>query len=150
MVQKVAGSSGFRRVAPTVIPPLDRFVAKMTGGRVLLAAAMLPSLILTNTGAKTGQKRETPLACLPQDDGSIYIVGSNYGREKHPAWTANLIKNPDAEVMYKRERFGVTAHLLSAEEKAEVWPVLTEAWPTFDRYVEVSGRDLRVFRLTRR
>ena len=37
--------------------------------------------------------------------------------------------------------------LLSDEEKAEVWPELTKAWPTFDRYVEVSGRNLRVFRL---
>ena len=148
VVQRVAGSSGFRRVAPTILPPLDRFVNRITGGRVLLAAAMLPSLVLTTTGAKSGQPRKAPLACLPQDDGSILVVGSNFGQERHPAWTANLLANPDATIVYKRRTMSVQAHLLSDDEKAQVWPALTKAWPTFDRYVEVSGRNLRVFRLT--
>lgn len=148
VVQRVAGSSPFRRVAPTVLPPLDRFANRISGGRIHLSSAMLPSLILTTTGAKSGEPREAPLACLPQDDGSFLVVGSNFGREHHPAWTGNLIKTPEATVLYKRNTFPVTAHLLSDEEKAEVWPELTEAWPTFDRYVEVSGRNLRVFRLT--
>jgi deazaflavin-dependent oxidoreductase (nitroreductase family) len=150
VVQKVAGSGVFRRIAPPVLAPLDRFVSRITGGRILIAAALLPSLVLTTTGAKTGQPRQAPLACMPQDDGTILVVGSNFGREHHPAWTGNLLKNPEATVMYKRETFPVTARLLSDEEKARVWPELTKTWPTFDRYVEVSGRSLRVFRLTRK
>ena len=148
VVQRVAGSKAFRTVAPPVLAPLDRFVNKITGGRVLLAAAMLPSLVLTTTGAKSGEPRSAPLACLPQDDGSILVVGSNFGREKHPAWTGNLLKTPEATVQFERRTFPVKAQLLSDEEKAAVWPALTKAWPTFDRYVEVSGRNLRVFRLT--
>jgi deazaflavin-dependent oxidoreductase (nitroreductase family) len=147
-VQRVAASSGFRRVAPTILPPLDRFVNRISGGRVLLAAAMLPSLVLTTTGAKSGQPRKAPLACLPQDDGSILVVGSNFGQERHPAWTANLLANPEATILYHRRTLPVKAQLLSDEDKADVWPALTKAWPTFDRYVEVSGRNLRVFRLT--
>lgn len=146
-VQRMAGSKAFRTVAPPVLAPLDRFVNKITGGRVLIAGAMLPSLLLTTTGAKSGEPRSAPLACVPQDDGSFYVVGSNFGREKHPAWTGNLIKTPEATVQFKRKTFTVKAHLLSDEEKAAVWPDLTKAWPTFDRYVEVSGRNLRVFRL---
>jgi deazaflavin-dependent oxidoreductase (nitroreductase family) len=148
VVQRVAGSGPFRRVAPSVLPPLDRFVNRISGGRIHLSAGMLPSLLLTTTGAKSGELREAPLACLPQDDGSFLVVGSNFGREKHPAWSGNLIKTPEATVLYQRRTFPVTAHLLTDEEKAEVWPELTRAWPTFDRYVEVSGRNLRVFRLT--
>jgi deazaflavin-dependent oxidoreductase (nitroreductase family) len=148
VVQRVAGSSGFRRFAPTVLPPIDKFINKITGGRVLIAAALLPSLVLTTTGAKSGQPRSAPLACLTQDDGSFLIVGSNFGQEHHPAWTGNLIKTPEATVQYQRRTFPVTAHLLTDAEKADVWPELTRAWPTFDRYVEVSGRNLRVFRLT--
>lgn len=147
VVQRVAGSSGFRRFAPTVLPPIDKFVNKITGGRVLIAAALLPSLVLTTSGAKSGQPRSAPLACLPQEDGSLLVVGSNFGQEHHPAWTGNLIKHPEAEVQYQRRTFPVVATLLSDEEKAEVWPELTKAWSTFDRYVEVSGRNLRVFRL---
>jgi deazaflavin-dependent oxidoreductase (nitroreductase family) len=148
VVQRVAGSNGFRRVAPTVLPPLDRFVNKIKGGRVLLAAALLPSLVLTTTGAKSGQPRKTPLACLPEEEGSILVVGSNFGQERHPAWTGNLIKTPEATILYKRRTIAVKARLLTDDEKAAVWPDLTKAWPTFDRYVEVSGRNLRVFRLT--
>lgn len=148
VIAKVAGSGAFRKVAPKFLPQLDRVVNKLTGGRVLLAAGLLPSLLLTTTGAKTGQPRSAPLACFPEDDGSILIVGSNFGREHHPAWTGNLIKNPEATVQFERRTFGVTAHLLSDEEKAEVWPGLTEKWPTFDTYVAASGRNLRVFRLS--
>ena len=147
VIAKVAGSGPFRAVAPKFIPQLDRFVNKVTGGRVLLAAGLLPSLLLTTTGAKSGQPRSAPLACMPQDDGSILVVGSNFGREHHPAWTGNLLKTPDATVQFARRTFDVTAHLLSDEEKAEVWPRLTEKWPTFDTYVAASGRNLRVFRL---
>jgi deazaflavin-dependent oxidoreductase (nitroreductase family) len=147
VVQRVAGSAGFRRVAPTVLPPIDRFVNRITGGRVLIAAALLPSLVLTTTGAKSGQPRKAPLACLPRDDGSFLVVGSNFGQAHHPAWTGNLITTPEATVLYRRRTFPVVAELLSDADKAEVWPDLIRAWPTFDRYVEVSGRSLRVFRL---
>jgi deazaflavin-dependent oxidoreductase (nitroreductase family) len=126
---------------------VDRLLNRMTGGRLLLAGALLPSLVLTTTGAKSGQPRAAPLACLPQEDGSFLVVGSNFGREHHPAWTGNLLKTPSARVMYRGRTFDVDSHLLSPDDKAAAWPELTRAWPTFDRYVEVSGRDLRVFQL---
>jgi deazaflavin-dependent oxidoreductase (nitroreductase family) len=74
-------------------------------------------------------------------------VGSNFGKEKHPAWTANLIANSEAEVSFNAKTTPVTAHLLTAEEKAEAWPRLVKFWPNYDVYTERSGRDLRVFRL---
>ena len=148
-VQRMAGSPAFAKVAPKVVPKLDRALHRLTGGRVILSGGMVPSLMLTATGAKTGQPRRTPLATMPYD-GHLYIVGSNFGRESHPAWSANLIKTPRARVSFKGEEFDVDAHLLSPEEKAAMWPELLKVWPTYDRYVERSGRDLRVFRLERR
>lgn len=145
-VIKVSGSKAFMRVGPKVVPHLDRFLHTVTGGRVILSAGMLPSLVLTATGAKSGQQRRTPLATKPEDD-HWYVVGSNFGKEKHPAWTANLIANPDAEVSFKGRTTPVRAHLLTAEEKAAVWPRLAKFWPNYDVYVERSQRDLRVFRL---
>ena len=147
VTQWMAASRGFRAVGPKVVPPLDRFLSRVTGGRVVLSGAMVPSLVLETTGAKTGQRRTTPLACLPEDDGSFLVVGSNFGRERHPAWTANLIANPGATVTFRGRTTSVRATLLDAGEKATVWPRLTAVWPNYDRYTEVSGRDLRVFRL---
>ena len=147
MTQWVAGSSAFRAVGPKVVPPVDRMLSRLTGGRVVLSGSMVPSLVLEATGAQSGRTRTTPLACLPEDGGSFLVVGSNFGRERHPAWTANLRAHPGATVTFRGRRIPVTARLLDAGEKAAVWPRLTAVWPNYDRYSEVSGRDLRVFRL---
>jgi deazaflavin-dependent oxidoreductase (nitroreductase family) len=145
-VIKMAGSKTFMRVGPKVVPHVDRFLHKVSGGKFISSGGLLPSLVLTTTGAKTGQKRTTPLATKPEGD-VWFVVGSNFGRDTHPAWTANLIANPAAEVSFKGRLTPVTAHLLTAEEKAETWPRLVKFWPNYDVYVERSGRDLRVFRL---
>jgi deazaflavin-dependent oxidoreductase (nitroreductase family) len=147
-VQKVAGSRRFAPVAKHVVPRVDRGLSRLTGGRFVVSSLLVPSLVLTHTGAKSGVVRRTPLACLPDGDGAWYVVASNFGQEKHPAWSANLIKNPAAEVTFEGRTYDVTARLLTADEKAEAWPRLTTVWPTYDRYIELSGRDLRVFRLS--
>ncbi|MFA1538937.1 nitroreductase family deazaflavin-dependent oxidoreductase [Actinomadura monticuli] len=147
---RVSGAAWFARVGPKVVPPIDRALHRVTGGRLLLGQLLVPSLVLTTTGAVSGLARSTPLACLPDPDGGWYVVGSNFGREKHPAWTGNLIKNPGAEVSFQGRRVPVTAHLLDEVERKEVWPRLTAVWPVYDDYVERSGRELRVFHLTPR
>lgn len=146
IVVKASGSKAFMRIGPKIVPHLDRALHKISGGRVIMSGGMLPSLVLTTTGAKTGQKRTSPLATKPED-GSWYVVGSNFGRDAHPGWTANLIANADAEVSFQGKDTPVRAHLLTNEEKAELWPRLVKFWPNYDVYTERSGRDLRVFRL---
>src|SRR3954463_2585078 len=145
-VVKMAGSRTFMKVGPKVVPHVDRFLHKVSGGKVISSGGGVPSPVRTTTGAKTGQRRARPLATKPEGEG-WFVVGSNFGREKHPAWTANLIANPEADGAFKGKTTPVTAQLLSAEEKAEVWPHLVKFWPNYDVYVERSGRDLRVFRL---
>ena len=147
-IQKVAATPVFAKYAPRLAPRIDRFVHKVTGGRVMVSRGMLPMVMLTATGAKSGLPRTTPLATVPLD-GELYVVGSNLGKAVHPAWSANLLAHPDASVSYEGDEFPVTAHLLSHDEKAEVWPRILEVWPLWDEYTERSGRDLRVFRLTR-
>jgi deazaflavin-dependent oxidoreductase (nitroreductase family) len=146
MVVRASGTKTFMHVGPKIVPHLDRALHKLSGGRLILSRGMLPSLVLTTTGAKTGQRRTTPLAAKPQN-GSWYVVGSNFGRDDHPAWTANLLAHPDAEISFDARDIPVRAHLLTAEEKAEFWPHLVKFWPNYELYVERSGRDLRVFRL---
>lgn len=148
-VRKVATSKGFRKVAPSIVPPLDRVLHAVTGGRVILSGAIVPSLVLTTTGRKSGLPRESPLACLPDGDDSWLVVGSNFGREQHPAWTGNLLADPVATVAYRRQTHRVRATLLDDDEKARVWPRLVAVWPAYDDYVEASGRNLRVFRLAK-
>ena len=144
----MAGSRAFSKVAPKVVPPIDRLLNRAFGGRVLMSSMMLPCAVVTTTGRKSGLPRESPLATVPLD-GSLYVVGSNFGRPNHPAWSWNLLAEPTASVSFKGEQFQVTADLLDDEQKATTWPRLIQRWPLFDQYVERSGRDLRVFRLHR-
>lgn len=146
-VRKMATSKGFRKVGPKVVPPMDRALNKLTKGRFIVSKFLVPSLVLTTTGQKSGLPRESPLACVP-GDGGWFVVGSNFGQEKHPAWTGNLLAEPKASVTFEGAVHPVTARLLDPEEKAERWPDLVAAWPAYDDYVESSGRDLRVFHLT--
>lgn len=146
IVVKASGTKTFMHIGPKIVPHLDRALHKLSGGRIIMSGGMLPSLVLTTTGAKTGLRRTSPLATKPEN-GSWYVVGSNFGRDNHPAWTANLLAEPDAEVSFKARNTPVRAHLLTEAEKAEMWPRLVKFWPNYNLYVERSGRDLRVFRL---
>lgn len=146
IVQRLAGSAAFAKVAWRVLPPLDRALHRATGGRRTLAQRVVPSLMLHTTGARTGLARDTPLACLP-DGGACYVVGSNWGRPDHPAWTANLLAHPDAAVTRDGVRIEVRARLLDAREAGEVWPRLLRIWPAWASYSERAQRELRVFRL---
>ena len=149
-MQKMAAAPWFRKVGPKVVPPLDRALHRLTGGRVLLSQMLVPSMVLTTTGRKSGLPRPSPLACVPDGDGGWWVVGSNFGQEAHPAWTANLIADSNATVSSGGETVDATATLLTDEEKAEVWPKLIAVWPAYDEYVKASGRNIRVFHLTPR
>ncbi|MEZ5203307.1 MAG: nitroreductase/quinone reductase family protein [Acidimicrobiales bacterium] len=104
---------------------------------------LVPSLVLT-----TGRKMACPASHRSRaHDRGWWVVGSNFGQEAHPAWTGNLIAEPKATVSYEGTTYDVEARLLTDDEKAEVWPTLTSAWPAYDQYVKSSGRNIRVFDL---
>ncbi|HEU5152265.1 MAG TPA: nitroreductase family deazaflavin-dependent oxidoreductase [Iamia sp.] len=145
--QKVAGSAAFAKVGPRVVPPIDRVLHRLTGGRVLLSRALLPGLVLTTTGRRSGEPRPSPLMCVPEPEGTFLVVGSNFGRERHPAWTGNLLAEPRATVSYGRRDIPVTAELLEGDARAEAWDRALRIWPPFTAYQARVDRELRVFRL---
>ncbi|MFJ2726513.1 nitroreductase family deazaflavin-dependent oxidoreductase [Streptomyces collinus] len=147
-VQRVSATRAFAKAAPHVVPALDRAVHRLTRGRVLLSALMLPGVILTSTGARSGLPRRTPLACMPAADGRGWIlVGSNFGRTGHPAWTHNLLAHPDASVSGKGRDVPVTSRLLTGAERAAVWRELLVFWPPYAAYQARVEREIRLFRL---
>lgn len=148
VARRLASAPWFARIGPKIVPPLDRALHRLSGGRILLPQIVLPSIVLTTTGQRSGLPRQAPLICLPEADGSFVVVGSNFGRDSHPAWTGNLLHSPAAEVSYHGRRIPVTARLLDDAERAEVWPRLIRIWSVYDTYVERADRQLRVFRLT--
>ncbi|MFJ9851288.1 nitroreductase family deazaflavin-dependent oxidoreductase [Streptomyces sp. NPDC101150] len=150
LVQKVSSTRTFARIAPHVIPALDRAVHRVTRGKVLLSARMLPGVILTATGAKSGLPRRTPLACMPEEGGGWLLIGSNFGRPGHPSWTGNLLKHPDAEVSWRGRDIPVRARLLKGAERERAWRAALAFWPPYAAYQARVEREIRLFRLERR
>ena len=150
IVQKVSSTRSFARAAPHLVLALDRAVHRLTGGKVLLSAQMLLGVILTSTGARSGLARRTPLACMPEEGGSRLLIGSNFGRPGHPAWTHNLLAHPDAEINFRGEDIPVTAHLLRGREREAAWKAVLAFWPPYATYQERVEREIRLFRVVPR
>ncbi|HEX5543743.1 MAG TPA: nitroreductase/quinone reductase family protein [Micromonospora sp.] len=132
--------------ARRLLVPVDRFVGRLTRGRVV-ALGLLPSLIITTTGRRSGQPRSNPLLYVP--DGDAYVViGSNWGQPHQPAWALNLLADPSATVDIKGRRLPVRARLATGPERDRLWRLLVAEWPAYETYVERAGeRDIRIFHL---
>ena len=140
----------FRRAGPSIMPPLERMMARLTRGRVQLSGLLLPSLVLHSVGAKSGLERDVTLMYCPEPTAGgeqLLITGSNFAREAHPAWTANLLAHPEAAVSVHGRRIPVHASLVGADQRESVWRTLEENWPGYRGYERTSGRVLRIFRL---
>jgi deazaflavin-dependent oxidoreductase (nitroreductase family) len=124
--------------------PTDRLVARLSGGRRNLAPRAIPELVLHTTGRRTGQCRATPVLYL-EDQGRYVIVASNYGASRHPAWSSNLLAEPNAEVQVGTTRQAVTARRATAEEYERWWPRLVAIWPGWRTYRRLTDREFRMF-----
>jgi deazaflavin-dependent oxidoreductase (nitroreductase family) len=129
----------------------DRLLYKLTGGKVMtVSLSKQTGLTLITVGAKSGEQRLNQVQYVA-DGPSMLVVGSNWGKPHHPAWTANLIKTPDIQVNVRGTVRDVRGTLLAGAEREAAWSKLVAAWPAFQDYVVQSGsRELRVFRLTPR
>jgi deazaflavin-dependent oxidoreductase (nitroreductase family) len=122
-----------------VAPPSrgqDRVVSEFRahGGKVGGYHATMQLLLLTTTGARTGQRRAVPLTYLP--DGDRYIVtAGNAGSDRHPAWYHNLIAHPDdVTVEVGNEAFKAVAVIADEPDRQTLYdqtarqiPILTLA-----------------------
>jgi deazaflavin-dependent oxidoreductase (nitroreductase family) len=83
-------------------------------------------------------------------DGDWVVTASNWGQPHHPAWSSNLIADPDATIELGPERIDVRATLAEGAERDELWTLVTADWPAYDTYAARTDREIRIFRLTRR
>ncbi|MEV6968815.1 nitroreductase/quinone reductase family protein [Hamadaea sp. NPDC051192] len=145
LAQRLGRHQWFARTMRVILPPLDIRVARLTKGKVI-ALGILPSLVLTTTGRKSGEPRRQPLIYVPDGDGYV-VIGSNWGQPNHPAWSGNLLADPAASVLLKGQEIPVRAELAEGPERERLWELLLLTWPAYSAYAERSGRRLRIFKL---
>jgi deazaflavin-dependent oxidoreductase (nitroreductase family) len=88
---------------------------RANGGKVGGQFAGVPLLLLTTTGAKSGQQRISPLAYL-SEGGRIYIFAGNRGAPTNPGWYHNLVAHPDVTVELGTEKFEARATVVDSAE----------------------------------
>jgi deazaflavin-dependent oxidoreductase (nitroreductase family) len=133
--QKIGPTKPFVAVYRRLGPRIDPWLTKRTGGNINKLYGF-PALLLESTGAKSGQRRESPLL-YARDGDDFVIVGTNFGTEKHPAWTGNLMKHPEAAVVVGEERVPVVAELVEDDTTFDrLFPKLARVYPGYDRYLE--------------
>jgi deazaflavin-dependent oxidoreductase (nitroreductase family) len=137
-----------------VAPPSrsqERVVAEFRAcaGKVGGYHASMQLLLLTTTGARTGQRRAVPLTYLP--DGDRYIVtAGNAGSDRHPAWYYNLIANPDVAVEVGTEAFRAVAVIAGEAERGALYELFAAAYPQLDGYQTQTSREIPLVIITRR
>lgn len=107
----------------------------------------LPLLLLTTTGARSGQPRTTPMAYF-RDGKQLVVFAANGGSRHNPAWYHNLLANPVAEVEIGTEAYQVTGAETGSAESERLWAQRVAQAPRLAQLREQAGRPIPVVALT--
>ena len=104
-------------------------------------------LVLTTTGAKTGERRRA-LLFFSKDGADYVIAGTASGSPRDPAWLHNLEAHPTPAVEVDGRQFEGSATIAEGEERDRLWRQHLEAQPQLAAHAEQAGRTIPMVRLT--
>jgi deazaflavin-dependent oxidoreductase (nitroreductase family) len=146
LMEPIALTPAGRWYTIEVAPRIDRTLGRASGGR-LTSLPGIPMLLLTHRGAKSGRTYVTPLLYFTDGpDEDVVMIASNYGRERHPAWLANVRANPDVELLARgrggRYRARVIADGPERDRLFGLAKRLTRAYGSYEQ--RATGRTIQV------
>lgn len=106
-------------------------------------------LLLTTTGARSGQRHTTPMM-FHRDGDRIVVMASNAGAPKDPDWYRNLVADPEVVVEVGDQRYDAVATALTGDERERVWRDVTSLYPFFADHEAKAGRVIPLVGLSRR
>ena len=121
---------------------------RANGGKVGGPFAGAPMMILTTTGAKSGQPRTMPLVYTTDGDRYV-IIASKGGAPTSPDWFHNLVANPEVTVEVGTETFPARASVLEEPEHARLYDAQAALMPNFAEYQQKTTRKIPVVVLER-
>jgi deazaflavin-dependent oxidoreductase (nitroreductase family) len=105
-------------------------------------------LLLTTTGAKSGEPRTTPLA-FTRDGERYVVIASKGGSLTNPDWYHNLVAHPQVSVEVGQERFLAVARVALGAERERLFAAQAALMPGFAQYQRQTPREIPVVILER-
>ena len=99
---------------------------------------LLPTLLLTTIGRKSGEPRALPLI-YGEADGAYVIIASKGGMPNHPVWFLNLEAQPECDLMVGPKAVRARARVAEGEERERLWKQMAEIYPPYDAYQQSAG-----------
>lgn len=126
---------------------IDRALIKATKGHLSISMVR-PEVLLTHTGAKSGQQRSTPLTYFT-DGGRVIVVASNYGGVRHPAWYHNVKANPRVTLTSRGYQGTFVGEEMLGAERDRLFGLATQFMPNYAGYQKTTqGRRIPVVAFT--
>jgi len=139
----MSGSTDTRSFNEQII---DEFRAN--GGKVGGPFEGASMVLLTTTGAKSGQPRTMPLVYFA-DGGRILIVASKGGAPTNPDWYYNLVTNPEVTIEVGTEKYQARATVVAEPERTQLFERIATSNPGFGEYQKKTTRAIPVIALER-
>lgn len=105
-----------------------------------------PLLLLTTTGAKSGQRRTNPVMYLREGD-RLFVFASKGGAPSHPDWYRNLLAHPEVTVELGDQTYPAVAKPVTGEERDRIYAKWAQMYPQFQEYQEKTTRIIPVIEL---
>jgi|SRR5664280_616882 deazaflavin-dependent oxidoreductase (nitroreductase family) len=121
---------------------------RANGGKVGGPFAGRTLLLLHTIGAKSGQARINPVACVTEGD-RLVIIASKGGAPSNPDWYYNLRANPLVTVETGNEQFKAQASIAAEPERTRLYDQMVAMMPGFAEYQRKTTRTIPVIILTR-
>ena len=103
-----------------------------------------PLCYLTVRGRRSGEERTVPLLYVA-DGERVVLIGSNWGKRRHPQWALNLAAAKHATVTIDGVARAMRSRDATAEERSRFWADALAFWPAYESYSRRAGRELRMF-----
>lgn len=102
-----------------------------------------PLLVLATHGARSGERRETPLV-YTRDGDRLVVIASKGGAPTHPAWYHNLVADPMVTVEVGSESFEARAVVAQGDERRRLYDAQAAMMPAFTEYEAKTEREIPV------
>jgi deazaflavin-dependent oxidoreductase (nitroreductase family) len=147
--QALASTRAGAWVFSKLLHRVDHLVGRLSGGRTSAPAILagLPVLDITTNGRRSGQPRRTHLIAVPYD-GTLALLGTNFGQASTPAWVLNLEADPHLSVSFHGNTRNVVARPATDDEREAVLAGSAGVYGGYLKYQRrITGRRLRIFLL---